>query len=257
MTATGPAAGGAVARARDITSLLDALQASDPGRPRLTWYGPDGERIELSARVLANWVVKTANLLGDDLGIEPGDAVALDLPGHWRTTVWQLAAAVVGAETVPAGAVGAAGAADLVVRCDPSTVGPGEVLVTLPALARSAPALPPGVVDYNAEVGGQPDVLVVATAPLPLPPLVPAAIPSDAAPRAALPEAALQEAAAPGPPRVLVGLSHGSSPALAEVVLPTWREDGSVVLVHPGVDPERLLTAENVTRRWGGTPGVS
>ncbi|MDQ6715007.1 MAG: TIGR03089 family protein, partial [Actinomycetota bacterium] len=42
----------------------------DATRPRLTFYddadGPTrGERIELSAKVLANWVAKGANLLQD------------------------------------------------------------------------------------------------------------------------------------------------------------------------------------------------
>ena len=51
--------------------LLRRLLADDPTRPRLTWYddepGPtQGERIELSAKVLVNWVSKAANLMQDD-----------------------------------------------------------------------------------------------------------------------------------------------------------------------------------------------
>ena len=38
---------------------------------------PGGERIELSARVLATWTAKAANLLVDDLEVERGDMVAL------------------------------------------------------------------------------------------------------------------------------------------------------------------------------------
>ena len=50
----------------DVPALLQQLLA-DPGRPRLTWYGPDAERVELSGKVLLNWVAKTANLLTDEL----------------------------------------------------------------------------------------------------------------------------------------------------------------------------------------------
>lgn len=231
----------AVGRARDVPALLEALQASDAGRPRVTWYGPGGERVELSARVLANWVVKTANLLGDELGIGPGDRVVLDLPGHWRSVVWQLALSVVGAHTtrLTAATTDAEGAGPaLRVSDDPGALGPRDVLVTLPALARAAPELPPGVVDYNAEVGPQPDVLVTAARPAPLPP------PGDPV--------------SEGAPRVLVVVEdEGPAAPLAEVVLPTLRQDGSLVLVHRTVDPEPLVGPEQVTRRWGEGPGIS
>lgn len=245
MTVSPPAASGPVARARDVPALLQALQASDPGRPRLTWYGPGGERVELSARVLANWVVKTANLLGDELGIGPGDRVALGLPGHWRAVVWQLALATVGAETsLPRAetSLPTEGTDDdhaLRVGSDPGALAPGDVLVTLAALARAAPDRPAGVVDYNAEVGAQPDALVTATAPARLPP-----DPGD-------------DGAAEDVPRVLVVVGGGLAAPLAEVVLPTLRRDGSLVLVHPHVDPEPLVGPEQVTRRWGGARGIS
>ena len=71
-----------------ISGLLAALQR-DGGRPRVTAYddgpGPtQGERIELSGRVLGTWVAKAANLLTEELDVQPGDRVALDLPAHWR-----------------------------------------------------------------------------------------------------------------------------------------------------------------------------
>jgi len=77
----------------DVQSLLAALMASDPGRPRITVYddtdGPTrGERVELSARVVANWVAKAANLLQDELDAGPGTVVRLALPPHWRTVYW-------------------------------------------------------------------------------------------------------------------------------------------------------------------------
>ena len=82
--------------------LLRRLVSADPGRPRITVYDDTdsptrGERIELSARVLANWVAKAANLLRDDLDVGPGSVVLLDLPPHWRTLYWAFAAWSVGA----------------------------------------------------------------------------------------------------------------------------------------------------------------
>lgn len=166
-TAGGVPVDPAVARATAIPALLRALVASDPGRPRITWYddapGPTrGERIELSARVLANWVAKAANFLVDELDVERGDRVRVDLPTHWRATYWLLASWSVGAEVV----VGASDEreARVVVTDDPASVAPGGtatvVAVTLPALARTwagAP-LPAGAVDEAATLTGQPDV---------------------------------------------------------------------------------------------------
>ena len=83
-------------------ALLRRLVAADPGRPRVTVYDDTdsptrGERVELSARVLANWVAKAANLLQDDLDVTPGSVVRLDLPPHWRTLYWAFAVWSVGA----------------------------------------------------------------------------------------------------------------------------------------------------------------
>ena len=38
------------------TDLMTALRSGHSTSPRLTWYGPDAERVELSGRVLDNWV---------------------------------------------------------------------------------------------------------------------------------------------------------------------------------------------------------
>jgi hypothetical protein len=56
-----------------------------------------GERIELSAKVLANWVAKAANLLQDEFDVSGGTSVRLALPAHWRTAYWALACWSVGA----------------------------------------------------------------------------------------------------------------------------------------------------------------
>ncbi|RBY86580.1 TIGR03089 family protein [Blastococcus sp. TF02A-30] len=72
----------------------------DRARPLLTFYDDaSGERTELSATTLANWVAKTANLLQDEFDVGPGSVVAVVLPPHWQTAavllgVWSCGAAV-------------------------------------------------------------------------------------------------------------------------------------------------------------------
>lgn len=234
-----------VGRAGTVAKLLRAITDSDPGRPRLTWYddaaGPTrGERIELSARVLANWVAKAANLLVDELDVEPGDRVVIDLPTHWRAAYWLLAAWSVGAEVV----VGDSEEARVVVTADPASApaGPTVVAVTLPALARGwpGPELPDGVIDEAATVTGQPDVFeppdepdgaspalrVDGRAALTYEELLPAA-------RALAAERGWKAEA-----RVLVSLGPGD--AVAGLLAPLT-VDGSVVLVR---DPDPALADE-------------
>jgi len=134
--------------------VLVRMVASDPGRPRLTWYddepGPtSGERIELSARVLANWVSKAANLLQDDAAAGPGTTVGLDLPAHWRSLYWALATWSVGATVVVGDAVARA---DVLVTDSPAAAaghGGDAVLVSLPALARRTAGAPSPLHDLS------------------------------------------------------------------------------------------------------------
>jgi uncharacterized protein (TIGR03089 family) len=149
--------------ARDIQDLLRALMVQDAGRPRLTWYGPSDERIELSAKTLNNWVSKTANLLTDELEAEPGTRIGLSLPPHWRSVVWLLAIWSAGAHAV---LIPPAGGVDVLVTDRPDSgvaqvsAGSGATLVAvaLPALAtRFADPLDPDVVDAATQVRLQPD----------------------------------------------------------------------------------------------------
>ena len=140
---------------------------SDSAKPRITTYddtdGPTrGERIELSARVLGNWVNKAANALQDEFDVAPGSVVHLDLPPHWRTAYWALATwSVGGTVSVAEDGDDADGdadgdAADLLVTLDPVAAVTSDapaVLVTLAGLARSASmAVPPGVMDEAKEL---------------------------------------------------------------------------------------------------------
>lgn len=145
-------------------SLLAAVARSP--RPHLTFYSADGtERVELSGRVLANWVAKTANFL-DEEGLDAGDVVRITLPVHWRGLVWAWAAWVHGSAICTRGARD--GAAMLVTHEPGSGAAPGDAVVVAvplqPLALRWQGELPGGVVDGGAEVMGQADALLRAPA---------------------------------------------------------------------------------------------
>lgn len=142
------------------------------GDPLVTFYDDaTGERVELSVATYANWVAKTGSLLQDELGLERGAQVALDLPTHWLAPVWLGALWTLGmAATDAAGA----SRADLVV-CGPdglATHAAGAVDVVacalLPMGVRFATPLPPGVVDFGEVVWSRPDSLLVLDPAAPL-----------------------------------------------------------------------------------------
>ncbi len=189
-----------------------ALQRSDASRPRITWYGPGGERIELSARTLANWVNKTANLVVDELDLEPGDEVTIAMAPHWKSIVIDLAVRSAGG--VP---VWDEGDADIVVTDEPDRFDGDRILAVEPAsLARSfAGDLPPDAVDYAAEVTGQDDVFV----PIQPAPLGPSA-----------------ESLAPGS-RILLRTNETD---VASRVLGVLRVDGSAVVAVPETSESAL-----------------
>lgn len=217
----------ATATAQTVPGLLEALQSADARRPRITWYGPGGERVELSAKTLANWVAKSANLFVDELdvhpgvGAEPGTRVLLALPVHWKAVVLDLAARAAGA------AVSLDPKAPVEVVVTDTTEGSGAaadrvLVVALGALARSYVGPLGDGIDYAAEVAGHDDVFV---------PHAPARL--DTAPPACPPGA-----------RVLV---RTNQPDALAVVLDVLRADGSVVLAVPEISDE-VLAAEHVMR---------
>src|SRR5919106_4749197 len=113
--------------------LMTSLRSGNSTAPRLTWYGPDAERVELSGKVLDNWVAKTSNLLQDELDAGPGMRLALDLPAHWKSLIWALASWQLGMEVVLD-----SNNADVLATAAPEEAGPGfdaVVAVPLPALA--------------------------------------------------------------------------------------------------------------------------
>lgn len=249
-----------------VTTIADllALLRREPGRPRVTWYGDDGERVELSGAVLENWVNKTTNLLVEEFDTGPGTRVLLDLPGHWRTVVWALATWRVGACVVLPGSPGSGGEdAHVVVTdrpADDAPAGAPVVAVALPALARTFPGgVPAGVTDAAAAVMTYGDALGW------VPPLD-AAAPALADGRAArghgdLVPAAVAAADVPQGARTASAVPDDRVVLpLLDLVLAAFAVDGSVVLLSPATDKAlradedrraRLLASERVTHLAG------
>jgi len=240
--------------------MLDLISV-DPGRPRVTWYGADHERVEFSAKTLNNWVSKTANLLVDELDAEPGFRLGIALPAHWRTVVWLLAGWSVGAHAIVLASAGPpvpapdapTTAVDVLVTDRPSSPPPGTiesqlVVVSLPALAtRFLGDVPTGAIDAAAEVRLQPDVFVAGTRPA-------GAVPAFTSGERTVSHADLMAAArAAAPETGPVRLLSGAGPERAiEAYLAPLAAGGSVVLHHDlaGLsESERahLISQEGVT----------
>ena len=223
--------------------LADQLRR-DPGRPLVTHYDhATGERTELSVTTYANWVAKTASLLVDELDLERGRTVRLDLPVHWLVPVFLGAAWTVGLQ------VTAAPDADLVV-CGPDGLDPApeapHVLASAlhPLGLRFDHPLPTGVIDFGAEVWSQPDAFVPYDPPGP-----------DDPATDTLTQAEVWRAAAAGSDllvggRLLSEANPASPPELASFTEPLVRGGSLVLLAH--TDPARvedLCLAERVTAR--------
>lgn len=110
------------------SQLLSAALAADPSRPLLTYYDDStSERTELSVATFANWVAKTANLVRDDLDLQPGALVEVDLPLHWQAAVWLQACWVAGLVVVlPVAGGGSSGSGGVGVGG-----GPGELALSV------------------------------------------------------------------------------------------------------------------------------
>ncbi|KAA1421064.1 TIGR03089 family protein [Nocardioides humilatus] len=231
--------------------LTDRLRR-DPGRPLVTFYDDHtGERVELSVTTYANWVAKAGSLLVDELGLERGDSLRVDLPPHWLTPVFW----------------GAAWSAGLVISDDdaPDAIvcGPDQLDRWAPEAAdrivlacslrplgvRFSDPVPPDVHDVGIEIWSQPDAFTPWDPPEG----------SDVAARLAggdLTQQEMWEAATIGTlvsdgGRLLVAASPASPPGLATFSEPL-KKGGSLVLVTRA-DQQRLeaiTIAEHTTDRF-------
>lgn len=224
-------------------SVLAGLVRHDPGIPRLTWYGPDGGRVELSARVLDNWVAKAANLLLDELDLGPGGTVRLDLPpGHWRAVYWALATWSCGATL----RLDADTHANVLVTSDAATAAAAtdelRVLVTPAALARSYPGtVPGGVVDEAAELPTYGDRFVP---PRPARDGDPALVAADGG---LWPYATLIGDRPVAGMRRHIDATIGDAASRLRLMLGVWAGRGSIVVTSGGgASLEHILAAEGV-----------
>jgi len=219
-----------------VGARLAGAVAVDPTRPLLTWYDDGtGERTELSGATLANWVAKTANLLVDGVGLDPGDRAVALLPPHWQT-----AAVLLGCWSA---------GVDVSLSAGPAEVGfgtperaaeltqPERYLVGLHPLGLPLRDVPAGYADFAVEVRGYGDRFAP---PVPI------------SPQPSLVDVAVQRAAAlgiePGD-RVLVDAARYPDP-LDWLLAPIAVAASTVLCGH--LDPERVdkrVAAERVTRK--------
>ena len=231
--------------------LADRLRR-DPGRPLVTFYDDEtGERVELSVTTYANWVAKAGSLLVDELGLERGDTVRVDLPPHWLTPVFLGAAWGAGLVVTDADEPAA-------VVCGPDRLdhwaGDAAERVVLacsllPLGVRFASPLPAGVHDVGIEIWSQPDAFT---------PWDPPTADDDAVDLAGsrLTQQELWEAAAAGTlvsdgGRLLVAASPASPPELATFTEPLAKGGSLVLVTRAGADRlDAINIAEQATARF-------
>lgn len=228
-------------------TLLARLLRADAARPLITFYDfATGERTELSVTTWANWVAKTGSLLVEELDLERGDRLRVDLPTHWLGPVFLGAAWSAGLVVVLEGD----DPGDAVV-CGPDGLarwaGAGVPVVAsalLPLGVRFPGPVPDGVHDFGVEVWSQPDSFVAWDPPTPE---------DDALPGTT--QAELWAAAAAGSvltdgDRVLTEENPASPSGLSSFTEPLVRSGSVVLVAHAG--PEQLdatYAAERATVR--------
>lgn len=215
-----------------VTDLINDLSTRQD--PMLTWYGPDGERVDLSGKTAANWMIKATNLLTMELGADEGGRFWLDLPVHWRTVVWAVAVWASGGEVCLRD-----DEVDAVITSSPSAdhAGLDQIVVALPALARKVEDLPADAIDGAADLMTQADSFMFP----------PAGSPSSETgfgqDQATLlsTDLGLDPAKASAPLRILIG--GEDLPGVLRAVLSSWARGHSVVLTQD----ETVAAAEAVT----------
>jgi uncharacterized protein (TIGR03089 family) len=226
-----------------FSAVLAEQLRRDPSRPLVTFYDDaTGERVELSVVTYANWVAKTAGLLQDELELERGGTVLVDLPTHWLAPVWLGAAWSLGLAVTPAVPHAAASpTADLVV-CGPEGLErhatadrPVVALSLLPMGARFKGPLPGGVLDYGVVIWGQPDSFFPVDGPSGDDVAWRAG--NDSATQTELLEAAAAAATSAPGTRLLTDADPCSPAGLEHLLGPLLGGGGTVWVAHP--DPEQ------------------
>jgi uncharacterized protein (TIGR03089 family) len=229
-----------------FAAVLEGLLRGDAGRPLVTFYDhASGERTELSVTTYANWVAKTAGLLADELELERGQVVRIDLPTHWLGPVflgaaWTVGLAVTDGDDADAYVCGPDGVARWAER-------DGVVLASAlqPLGTRFADPLLAGVHDYGVEVWSQPDAWVAFDPPGPQDLAV-----GDTTHEELWAAAAAGDVPADGV-RVLTEENPASPSGLPSFTEPLVRGGSLVLVAH--ADPRRLdatYAAERATARF-------
>ena len=161
---------------RTPRTLPDAYAArlrSSPGDPLVTFYDlASGERVELSATTWINWAAKVAGLLTDELDLERGSRLRLDIGAHWQASVVLGGAWWAGIAVVAPDASVSSEHVDLVV-CAESDVerhlaaGVPVLASSLKPMAGPCGPLPAGALDFSREVLTMPDAYAPLDAPEP------------------------------------------------------------------------------------------
>jgi uncharacterized protein (TIGR03089 family) len=235
-----------------FAAVLAGRLRQDPGRPLVTFYDDaTGERVELSVTTYANWVAKAASLLVDELELERGATLRVDLPPHWLTPVFLGAAWTAGL------VVSDTDGPDVVV-CGPDQLdrwapqAADRVVLAcslLPLGVRFAAPVPPGVHDVGVEIWSQPDAFVPWDPPGPDDAAVDLA--GETRTQRQVWEAAAAGTLVPRDGRLLAAASPASPPLPATFGEPLVK-GGSLVLVTRAEQErlEAIAVAEHTTARF-------
>jgi len=228
--------------------VLSRLLADDPGRPLVTFYDDaTGERTELSVATWATWVSKVSSLLAEELDVEHGSRLLVDLPAHWLGTVVLGAAWACGIEVVWEGepdaiVTGPHG----VSRWAPEAARLPVLATALHPLARPfRDGVPAGVHDLGVDVWSQPDAYAAYPGP------ADADVAVNGTTQAELwGSAAAGELLADGG-RLLSEANPASPSGLASLTEPLARSGSLVLVAHASPDRrERIALDERVTDRF-------
>jgi uncharacterized protein (TIGR03089 family) len=147
-----------------VVHAFAATLASSGALPLITFYDDaTGERVELSAATLGNWVAKTANMLVDGLALGPGEVAAVRLAPHWQTAAILLGCWTAGLTVDLAGT----GDAAVAFGTEPIPAVGDVYALSLAALGLPLrPGPPPGTADFVEQVRAYGDQLPpLATTP--------------------------------------------------------------------------------------------
>ena len=236
--------------------VLGALLRAEPGRPLVTFYDDaTAERTELSVTTWANWVAKVSSLLADDLDVQHGSRLLVDLPPHWLGTVVLGAAWGCGLEVVWAGDEDAVDA----VVTGPHGLGrwaaaahrvPVVASALRPLAGPFTDGAPDGVHDLGVEVWSQPDAYAAWPGPA-----------DDDAAVAGTTQAELWRSAAAGEHligggRLLSEANPASPSGLASLTEPLACSGSLVLVSHASAERrERIAADERVTDRFPSASG--